>query len=382
MALSESEELELLQLQKAKQGGKNPSFQNQIPDVIKQAGEAALASSPSNLTQKFMQTDPAVMQKMGGAALPIVGGALGGAPGAAGGEFLRQMTGTALAPETVPQTPLGRFASVVGAGAAQEPKILEAIPGVPAVKEMASGLLSKVGKGLAKAGQTLTGAKADVLTQAAKQGLSTYAAPSIPKAQEIFGQALGPEGRAALKQSASEAFDSSLSKARQLATEIGTKIEKGEPVSAIEALQAKQATDQIISATSVTDKVSRRALFDWKSRFDDILSSQNGPLKSASNTYRQAVVKDQLLSPTRLNKSGEPSAFLPMLIGHGMMGKGIEGGLGMLTGTSPAMWGLGATAGGSASRGLLKLGQQPEIRQALLGILQKIMASRQNGQAQ
>src|SRR6185369_6293112 len=143
--------------------------------------------------------------------------------------------------------------------------------------------------------------------------------------------------------------------------------------SAIEALQARQATDRIISATPVTDKVSRAALYDWRTQFNDALSNQSGKLADASKTYRKAIVKDTILNPTRLNKSGEPSAFLPMLVGHGMIGKGVEGGLGMLTGTSPALWGLGATAGGSAARGLQKLGENPETRQVLLNLLERLM---------
>lgn len=388
--LSESEELELLQLQKAKamamQSTQPQSFMDSLKSTAQQApqiaSQALEAANPVQQTKNFFQTDPATMQRVGGSALPIAGGAIAGPIGASGGELLRQMTGTALATETVPKTPLGRFASVMGAGVAQEPKILETIPGVPAIKDMASKMLSTTGRGLAKAGQTLSGVKENILKQAAEQGLSTYTAPSIPKAQSIFASALGKEGQAAMKQSAKEAFDPALGKARDIATAIGTKIENGEPISAIEALQARQATDRVISATPVTDKVSRKVLYEWRNQFDNELTGQSGKLADASKTYRKAIVKDTILNPTRLNKSGEPSAFLPMLIGHGMMGKGVEGGLGMLTGTSPAMWGLGATAGGSAARGLNKLGQDPAIRQTLLGVLQQIMQKQQAQPAQ
>src|SRR5439155_13009743 len=132
-------------------------FQEQIPGILRQAGQAVLASSPAKLTKQFMQTDPATMQRVGGGALPIVGGALFGAPGAMGGEALRQLTGTAFAPETVPQTALGRAASIAGAGVAQEPKMLNAIPGVSKVGEMASNMLSKFGKGATRLGEDLTG---------------------------------------------------------------------------------------------------------------------------------------------------------------------------------------------------------------------------------
>lgn len=362
-----------------------PTLVDQIPGILKQAATAALDSSPAKLTQKFMQTDPATMQKVGGPALPIAGGALGGPVGAAAGELLRQATGTAFAPETVPETPLGRAASAASAGILQEPKILNAIPGVSQatgkVSQLMSGLAAKAGKGFLKAGETASGVKAQDLGQAAEQGLSTYGAPSLKKATQIFGDALGPEGQAALKEKASDAFDPALGKARAIAADIGSRMEEGKPVSAIEALQARQATDRIISSTSVTDKLTRKSLYDWRSKFDDILTKQDGPLKAASNTYRQAIVKDKILNPTRLNKSGEPSAFLPMLVGHGMMGKGLESGLGMLTGTSPALWGLAATAGGSGIRGLNTLAQNPAIRQTLLQVLQRLNQNKQPEQA-
>ncbi len=345
--LSEDEEFELLSLEREKHTGMAPpSFQDQIPGILKQAGQAAMASSPAKLTQKFMQTDPATMQRVGGPALPIVGGMAGGPIGAAAGEFARQVTGTAFAPDTVPATGLGRAASVMTAGVLQEPKMLNAIPGVPQVSEMMGNLASKAGKGLARASETLSGVPRNVITQAAEQGVSSYGAPSLPKA--------------------------SLGRARDLASEIGAKLEKGDSLSALDALKARQATDRIISATPITDKLTRKSLFDWRSKFDDALASQSDKLKDASTLYRQALVKDKILNLTRMNKSGEPSAFLPMLVGHGMMGRGIEGGLGMLTGTSPLMHGLAATVGGDTFRAINSIAQNPQARQVLLQVLQKL----------
>ncbi len=371
--LSEDEEFELLSLEREKHTGMAPpSFQDQIPGILKQAGQAAMASSPAKLTQKFMQTDPATMQRVGGPALPIVGGMAGGPIGAAAGEFARQVTGTAFAPDTVPATGLGRAASVMTAGVLQEPKMLNAIPGVPQVSEMMGNLASKAGKGLARASETLSGVPRNVITQAAEQGVSSYGAPSLPKASEVFGEALGPKGRAAMKIPAGEAFDPALGRARDLASEIGAKLEKGDSLSALDALKARQATDRIISATPITDKLTRKSLFDWRSKFDDALASQSDKLKDASTLYRQALVKDKILNLTRMNKSGEPSAFLPMLVGHGMMGRGIEGGLGMLTGTSPLMHGLAATVGGDTFRAINSIAQNPQARQVLLQVLQKL----------
>lgn len=317
------------------------------------------------------------------AAITIAGLA-GGAPvaGLTAGTLAigKRMAGIASGQQPPSGTPWqeakGPMIDAATASVLQEPKVLNGIPGVPAVKEMASNMISSAGRGLAKAGQTLSGVKADILNQAARQGLSTYTAPSLPKAQSIFAGALGPKGERAMRQTAKEAFEPALEKARAFATKIGTKIENGEPVTALEALKARQATDRVISGTPITDKLSREALYGWRNQFDNELAGQSGKLADASRTYRKAIVKDTILNPTRLNKSGEPSAFLPMIVGHGMIGKGIEGGLGMLTATSPAMWGLGATAGGSAVRGLNVLGQDPTIRQTLFQILQKMRSNK------
>jgi hypothetical protein len=383
--------------------GKNPSGFDpdaylgiapaQVPftDKLKQAAIDSvkrIASSSAEGAKQVATMSPQV-QKMTANAAPVLGGIAGmpfglGAPGAAAGEFVKNAANTVLDPASVPKTPLGNFASTVGAGVAQEPKILGAIPGVSQVGEMAGNLAGKiagkVGTGAAKFAEALTGAKANVLEQGARQGLSTYAAPSLPKAQEIFGQALGPEGQSAVRQGASEAFDPSLGKARALATEIGTKLEQGKPISAIEALQARQATDRVISATPITDKLSRNALYGWRNQFDNELSSQSGPLADASRTYRQAIVKDTLLNPLKITKQGQISQVAPMVAtlaasagagsGH-RRGAGM-GGLGYLAASSPALAGLAATTGGSVAQGLNAIAKNPAARQVLYQVLQRL----------
>lgn len=279
-------------------------------------------------------------------ALPIAGAVVGSAiapgPGTAVGAGVGQIAKRMVdiyhgSPVQSPaQEAIAPMAQAVAGGLPEVSGIMS--PGT-------STLADKVGQGLAKAGQTMSGVKADILKQATNQGYSTYGAPSIAKAQEVFGAVLGPEGQAAMKQPASEAFDASLGKARSLASEIGTKLENGETVSAIDALKARQATDRIISATPITDKVARKSLYDWRTKFDDVMSDQSGPLKEVSNLYRQAKVKAAILNPTRITKSGEPSAFLPLVLGAGA--RGAEGIANTLIGTSPMAWGLGATTLGS-----------------------------------
>lgn len=225
--------------------------------------------------------------------------------------------------------------------------------GMEAAGMAAKPVMGMIGRGLARAGETMSGVKPGILQQAYKQGLGTYLAPSMETAQERFGAALGPEGRAAMKVPASEAFDSTLGRARATATDVGTRIEQGSgipgvsPISPIEALQARQATDRIISATPVTDSKGLNTLYDWRSKFDNSLTGLSGPIKDASTQYRQAIVKDTLLNPMRLTKSGRPSAFLPMVLGAGS--RGVAGALSVAAAASPLLWGAAATTAGTVS---------------------------------
>lgn len=298
----------------------------QVLRMTPMAKVADFATSPAAL--------PVAGAVIGSAIAPGIGTAIGAGVGQIGKRMVDIYHGSLV--QSPMKEAVAPMAQALGGGLPEVSGIMS--PGATTVAQ-------KVGQGLAKAGETLSGVKADILKQAASQGYSTYAAPSMAKAQEVFGAVLGPEGQAAMKQPAAEAFDASLGKARALAADIGTKLENGEPVSAIDALKARQATDRIISATSVTDKAARGALYDWRTKFDNLMTEQSGPLKEVSTLYRQAKVKDAITNLTRINKSGTPSAFLPLVLGAG--GRGVEGIANTFVGTSPAMWGLGATTLGS-----------------------------------
>lgn len=322
-----------------KTGGKPPlSF----------VGKQMFGMLPQVKTINSMIKNPQQMLPIAGMGVgTALGGPLGGAAGAGLGQIGSRMVD--IAKGSPVQSPgkeaIGPMAQTFAAGIPEVSGIFR--PGT-------STLAQKIGQGLDRTGQTLSGVKKGTLPQVTKEGFNIYKAPSLPKAQELFGMALGPEGQTAMKQTASEAFDPVLSQSRQTATEIGTKIEQGQPVTAIDALKARQATDDIISSTSPTDKNKLNALYKWRGKFDDVMTSQSGPLKGASNLYRRALVKDQIMSPTRITKSGRPSAFLPMVLGAG--GRGLSGILSTLAGTSPAAWGLGAATLGSINPMVAKSG--------------------------
>lgn len=346
-------------------------------------------AGPKNLYNTYGQSLPTRGAIIGG----TVGGGLGAALGGGLGQIAKNMMGIGVGDPNAPTTASGAAIPAMGqalaAGVLQEPKVLNAIPGVPQINQAISNVGSKVGGGIAKLIGAVTGLKPKDLEQTARQGISTYAAPNMEEAKNIFGKAAesaGAGGRPPLNQ----VIDPALQTARKIAIDVGEKLEKGTEISAGEALQARQAIDRIYNATSLLDRSTRGHLADLRTAFDDVMANKSGALKEASTIYRKAIVRDAILNPFKITKQGQISAVAPMVatlaasagLGSGHKAESGLGALGYLAASSPMVSGLGATAGGSAARGLMQLGQEPAIRQALLGVLQKIMASRQNGQAQ
>lgn len=359
-----------------------------LGEIAGQATKAAL-TGPYDATKKFFETDPATMQRVGGVALPIAGGAVGGPIGAAAGEFARQATGAAFAPETVPHTPLGSAASVIGASIAQEPKMLNAIPGVPQATEAVTNLASKAGSGLAKAAQAFSGGRAKDFIDAAKKGYATYAAPSIEKARASFGNALKGQGGAAIPvaESVKSILEPEASAARKTVVDLVERVAKGEKLSPAEALAGRQAVDDVIESTPFWQGKKRGKQFDIRKQFDEILSSMSGELKAESAKYRASILKDNLTKFLPVNKHGEYSRLAPMLssLGGALTGvnssdakKGAGATAGYLLATSPLALGALATSGGSAAKLFGTLASRPEVRQVLLQTLQRILSKQES----
>jgi hypothetical protein len=325
-----------------------PDDQGSFMDTVESSAKNIMAT-PGRVARNLTPENMAPFAPAAGAVMGSLGGPLGSAAGAGLGQIAKRMAGMAYGTEPLAT---GQFSP----REAISPMIQTGLAGLPGTTQ-GQAAIRGIGRGLAKAGQTLSGVKQDILQQAARQGYSTYRAPTMEQAQSAFGKALGPEGEAALAQSAD---DPAVGQARSIATDVGNRMDAfskgaGARPSAIEGLKARQATDRIISSTPVTDKLKRRALYGYRDKFDDLMSSQSGALKDASTLYRQAIVRDKILSPTRLTKSGEPSAFL------GAGGRGIAGVASTLTGTSPMVWGAGATTVGQLGKMMV-----PEMRQAVI----------------
>jgi hypothetical protein len=317
---------------------------------------------------------------VGGVPGGIGGAGLGGGAGEAARQLWARSVG-AKSPETSGEAiggigteaalGAGTQALTLGAGAALKPL---ARPVVRAVRG--------AGKTGARFVEAVTGVKVPDVMQAARQGLKTYLAPSLGKAEMIFGKALEKSGISP-KPPLKQIIDPQLSVARKIALKVGSKIEGKLGVTAEEALRAKQATDRIIDATPLKDRSTRRALFELRDSFTKALSSQSGDLSSASNIYRKAIVKSKLLNPIRITKQGQMSAVSPLLastvgagIGYGGedTGRGVGAGLATLGATSPLLWGAGITGAADVAR----LATSPLARKTFAQVLARQILKKLN----
>lgn len=406
MDLSDQERLRFLELKRKRGAAGDLPFGEQMgqlaSDSIKNIANKSIGAV------KEVATMGPTAQRMAASAAPVAGGLAGApfglaAPGAAAGEFIKEAANTIIDPEAVPKTALGRFASVAGAGIMQDPKILNAIPGVPQISEMMGGLASKaaskVGRGMAKAAQAFSGGKAGDFIEATKKGFSTYGAASKEEAGQMMGAALkklpGESIAPTMAEHIASAITPESSAGNKFLVDIGHRIDAGELIDARQALKAKQSLDDVIDTVPVWQLKRRAKLFDLKKTFDDVLSSQSGELKAASNEYRAAVLKDNLTKFLPVNKHGEYSRLAPMLTSLGAsVGAGlgaheggakgsVMGGLGpvaTMVALSPGMLGGGATSLGAAKQAINAIGQNPAARQALLQVFEKLMQKKQQPQ--
>lgn len=386
--LSESEELELLELEEAEAKAKTNSTQTQPPQdtsfpagqIASQAGQAVLASSPANLTKKFMQTDPATMQRVGGPALPILGGMAAGPIGASLGEVARQMTGTVLNPSTVPKTPLGIGASVIGAGVAQEPKILEAIPGVTTAVEGSKRAAGSVGHGLARLGEAMSGVPAKDIKYLFKN-------PSVlfkPGSRDAAGKAIGEAKLAAgvnpgITKDISSFTPTNVSKAinpektgSEALARVSESLGNGAKPSIEDVGDAlKHVGDKIKVGMRQGQDVSE--LINIQTHLNTTLEELAPNVQAARQEFAPLAQRDKFMKIFPTNKNGTISKA--NLLYLNTIAKGATAPF-----RAPIATGLVTAGLGGATRGLNVLNQNPVIRQALSGILQKIMTNRQNGQ--
>lgn len=211
----------------------------------------------------------------------------------------------------------------------------------------------------AKTGEALSGTPASNLSRAYKQGFpETYLAPNtLKQAGEDFGaaklkmvgQILTPEEQVAM-------MVNPKGEANQKVADVMTKWLKGEPVSAEEALAARQATDTIFPPDTARRAVQRGGLSDFKTAMNQILAEKNPDMKAASDAYAASKLRSDLLKPFRVNKSNpeQYSKLGAMLNAMGGVGHGIASAVGM----SPLGMGLISSTAGSIAK-------NPEVTDAV-----------------
>lgn len=360
-------------------------------NIASDATKSALLG-PATATKEFFETDPATMQRVGGPALPIVGGMLGGPIGAALGEVGRQVTGTAFAPDTVPETGLGRAASVMTAGIAQQPKILGAIPGASKVGEMASKVASsvarKTGQGIARLGEAASGVPKREIERLFKKPEQLFRLGSKEKAGEAIGEA---KALAGINPGVTDDIATMTPENVSKATNVGATGAKAlADISEATAAKVLPSAEKIGDALKHIDKEIKTGLRagtdtselqNIQKHLNSLLEEVAPNVQKARKEFAPLALRDRFLQLLPKNKDGSISKanlfYLNSVLGGlGFAAGGQKGaaegiGLGLLA-RAPLTTGLATAGVGGVVKGLNAVAQNPAARQALLQVLQKL----------
>lgn len=224
------------------------------------------------------------------------------------------------------------------------------------------------------------GAQAESLTGAAKGSLE--AAYEDPSLMFTGSKAAAKPLYAAAKEANPVSVFKGMYKPEQIIDTAKETLANGGTLNPSDALVYRKAVDVL----SRSGRYVKDALFDMRGEADT-LAKQSEDIAAADPLHQRGVYAESLRNLLPQNKYGGTSAFKAGIITalHNM------GGVGKMVGTlmSPAAAGLAASATGAAAKagalnpanlpvaaGLNVLGKDPQIKQALLQILQKIMVSK------
>ncbi len=172
-------------------------------------------------------------------------------------------------------------------------------------------------------------------------------------------------------------FSRGSKEAEDVAQTVWDKWKAGESINAQEAYDAKRATDKLWPAVVKERNAEQiRALSEFKTGMDDVLSSQGaGPFQKASKDYARARLGADFTQLLPRTKTGDISTVKTLLLHTLAPGRG----LGMLAGgvTSPLTTGVANLGVQGAAKGLNAIANNPQARQILLGVLQKLMEGQQ-----
>lgn len=401
MGLSESEELELLELEnknaqtQQSQAAPSQSFPEAAMAAFKQTTapivSAAKALHPRNLTGLLPTAGMIAGTALeGGVPGPLTAG------GAGLGSIAQRMADIAYG-QGAP-APTQSFAPKE----AIMPMVNTALAGVPATSEgqavgekageALSYLKDKFAKALPKVGQSLTGKSAVKVSRLMKDPTailpeSLGGSKSVEDASEAYGKALEtapvhhPEGYVTkgLDKIEFDPFSENNSDAADIARTVRQKWLAGEPISAQEAFNAKRATDYTWPKVVKEGNAERiRLLSEFKNGMDDVLSDQSGHFLKASKDYARARLGADFTQILPRTKTGDISTVKTLLLHTLAPGRSaglLAGGL-----TSPLTTGVGNLVGQGAAKGLNAIANNPEARQILLQVLQKLRQGKQQPQ--
>lgn len=379
-------------------------------------------ASPSNLAKNpFIQ-----------GALPILGGRAGGPIGAAGGELLRQALATAVSPERVPKTGLGRFGSVATAGLLQEPGRLMEIPGMDKMARGVEAIKKPIGSGLSKFGEMYFGVPARQFGRLWKDPKALFRLKTLDQAGDEFGAALKKEGIDVTPTSA-EINDPQLSTARKntkgffdklkngIKTDIEIpylktrEVEKAVPKdynpiqvkdtsnvkpfatsqeasivpppgptlkatvepqqftgkyqpSPADILKARRGTDRIIAGTPWKDKTGLHNLYNQRGQLNEMFENASGPGTAASKDYARSALASNFRKLLPETQTGKISYVKSVLTPLATRAAFLG---------SPALAGL-ITSGASLSAEAIE--KSPVLRQAIAQAMQAVQRKPQGQQ--
>lgn len=257
------------------------------------------------------------------------------------------------------------------------------------VGDALSYLKDKFTKALPKVGQVMTGKSAVKVSRLMEDPTailpeSLGGAKSVEDASKQYGEALDntpvfhDEGYVTkgLEKKDFGPFSKGKSEAEDVAQTIYDKWKAGEPISAQDAYNAKRATDKLWpNVVKERNADDIRQMSQFKTGMDDVLSNQAGPFAKASKDYARARLGADFTQILPRTKTGDISTVKTLLLHTLAPGRGV----GMLAGglTSPLATGVGNLGVQTAAKGINAIANNPEARQVLLQVLQKLTQGQQ-----
>lgn len=372
------------------------SFPNALKESFKQVAApirtAAEKLQPKNLTGLL----PVAGGMAGTAVMPGAGTAAGAGLGSIAQKMANMVYGTSpqVEPTTsvagIPLAPKEAINPMLNAALAGAPETQEGQAAAKYIGNKYEAFKPGIKKALSQVGQMMTGKSAVKVRRliedpAAILPESLGGAKSVSDASSAYGKALENtsvqhEGEQfvtkGLEKKAFGPFKRGHQEAEDVAQTVYDKWKNSEPIDAQEAFNAKRATDKLWP-TVVKERNAEdiRQMSEFKTAMDDILSKQAGPFAKASKDYARARLGADFTQILPRTKTGDISTVKSLLMPM-LEPKKIP----LMMFTSPMATGVGNLAAQGAMKGINVLGRDPNIRQALMGVLQQIISGKKPSQ--